>query len=170
MIQAVNMLSRAKTAVLLFVVVLLSAACGAGAREIRGELPLVRFEGLELTDGEVRLAIGLGNVNDRVLVLQDLKVRFTVEDQLLIDTSTTVNIDISARGREVVSLRAAGQAEGLNLLTERFESTPAASTVAVAGNAAWRMELTLIDADGGESELEAGGFLHPVPGRSRQFR
>jgi len=162
---------RAQTIVLLFVVVLLSTACGSGAREIRGELPLVRFEGLELTDGEaVRLGIGLRNVNDRVLVLQDLKVRFTVEDQLLIDTSTTVNIDISARGREVVSLRATGQVDGLALLNDRFESTPTLSAGAAARNAAWRMELTLIDADGGESEVKASGFLHPVPGRSRQFR
>lgn len=170
MIASVNRLLRAQTVVLLFVVMLLSTACGSGAREIRGELPLVRFEGLELTEREVRLAIGLRNLNDRALDLRDLKVRFTVEDQLLIDTSANVNIDISARGREVVRLSARGQAEGLNLLAERFESTPGLSTDATARNAAFRMELTLIDADGGESELSAGGFLHPVPDRSGQFR
>jgi hypothetical protein len=149
---------------------LLITACGSGARQIRGELPLVRFEGLQISDTQARLDVGLRNVNDRTLILRELKARFTIEDQLLLDTSTTLNIDISARGREVIRLRATGQPGGLDLLNERFTTHQAPSTGDAAINAAWRMELVLIDSDGGESELEASGFLHPVPGRSRQFR
>ncbi|MCA1779127.1 MAG: hypothetical protein LC637_07040 [Xanthomonadaceae bacterium] len=162
-------LHLARAAVLLAALIALSG-CGSGAREIRGELPLIRFEGLIVEASEVRLAIGLRNVNDRSLALRRLKAVLKVEDELLLETETRPQIEISARGREVVTLRGSGQREGLRLLTQRFAPTPGSELPANAGNAAWTMELILTDERERESAANASGFLHPVPGRPGHFR
>ncbi|MFP4207031.1 MAG: hypothetical protein ACLFSC_00105 [Wenzhouxiangella sp.] len=152
----------------LVITVLLVTACGSGAREIRGELPLVRLESLEVDDQHVILAVGLRNINDRSLMLRRLATRVMVEGQLLLDTEAAFQIDISARGREVVRLEATGQAAGLAVLAERFG--PTTGTDRALANAAWTMELTLVDARERQSDSQVQGFLHPVPGRPGQFR
>lgn len=149
---------------------LILSACGSGSREIRGELPLIRFEGLVLDGDQISLGIGLRNLNDRSLNLSELKVRFFIEQSLLVDTSANFNIDVSARGREVFNLSAAGERDGLRALQREFATEGQSSTSSAGRNAGWRMELTLIDGEGRESTASAQGFLHPVPGRPGQFR
>lgn len=170
MIEGVNKILHTAKMVRWVVLTLLLTACGSGAREIRGELPLVRFEGLEINVEQARLDIGLRNVNDRGLVLRQITVELMIEDQPLLDSTHALDIDISARGRDVVSLRAAAQSDGRNLLTRRFDRDPADSAAPSASNAAWTMKLTLVDEEGRESVVDANGFLHPVPGRSGQYR
>lgn len=146
------------------------SACGSGAREIRGELPLIRVEGLIVGGEQVTLTVGLRNVNDRSLDLRRLKVRLKVEDRLLLEAEAQPQIDISARGRDVVTLRARGQTAGLELLAQRFDQRSADGAPTASLNAAWTMELTLIDERERESTTQVSGFLHPVPGRPGHFR
>ncbi|NDY96513.1 hypothetical protein [Wenzhouxiangella limi] len=152
------------------IMLLALSACGSGAREIRGELPLIRVEGLIVDGEQVTLTVGLRNVNDRTLDLRRLKVRMKVEDRLLLEADAQPQIDISARGRDVVTLRGRGQTAGLELLAQRFDQ-PAANDLPTASlNAQWSMELTLVDDRDRESGTRASGFLHPVPGRPGHFR
>ena len=170
MIGAVNKTTRHLAMLALLAAALVLSACGSGSREIRGELPLIRFEGLALDGDRVSLDVGLRNLNDRSLNLSELQVQFFIEQSLLVDVSTDVNVDISARGREVFNLRASGEREGLRALQRELATEGQSSTRASGRNAGWRMELILIDAEGRESAASAEGFLHPVPGRPGQFR
>ncbi|MFW5815457.1 MAG: hypothetical protein ACOCVP_01250 [Wenzhouxiangella sp.] len=150
--------------------VLALSACGSGGREIRGELPLVRVEGLVVDGDQVSLSVGLRNLNDRTLDLRRLKVRMQVEDQLLIEAEARPQIDISARGRDVVALRARGQAAGLELLARRFAQPSQDGLPSASLNAAWSMELVLVDERERESTTRVNGFIHPVPGRPGHYR
>jgi hypothetical protein len=170
MIGDVKTSSRQLAILALLAAGLILSACGSGSREIRGELPLIRFEGLTLDGDQASLDIGLRNLNDRSLNLSELKVRFFIEQSLLVDASRDFNIDISARGREVFTLRSPGEREGLRALQREFATEGQSSASPAGRNAGWRMELTLIDEEGREAEASAQGFLHPVPGRPGQFR
>ncbi|MEE4639597.1 MAG: hypothetical protein V2J42_12745 [Wenzhouxiangella sp.] len=165
-----SLLNPLKTAVWMATLVMMLSGCGSGAREIRGELPLVRFEGLIVDDEKLTLSVGLRNVNDRTLNLRRLKVRLTVEDQLLIETEARPQIDITARGRELITLRGSGEAAGLQVLARRFDQPRGDGLTGAAPNAPWVMELTLVDDRERESTTRANGFLHPVPGRPGHFR
>jgi hypothetical protein len=171
MIGIVNSLPRPLiAAVWMVALIMMLSACGSGAREIRGELPLVRVEGLIVEGENLTLSVGLRNVNDRSLNLRQLKVRLTVEDQLLIETETRPQIDITARGRELITLRGSGEAAGLQVLARRFAQGRTDDLPGGAPNAPWAMELTLIDDRDRESTTQASGFLHPMPGRPGHFR
>jgi hypothetical protein len=170
MIVPVNISTRQLALLFLLVAGLMLSACGSGSREIRGELPLIRFEGLVLAGDRLSLDIGLRNLNDRTLTLSRLDARFFVGDSLLVDASSEFDIDISARGREVFNLRAVGEPAGLRTLQREFAREGQSSSSPATRNAGWRMELTLFDAEGRESAASAEGFLHPVPGRPGQFR
>lgn len=151
-------------------ILLALSACGSGAREIRGERPLVRVEGLVVDGEQVTLTVGLRNVNDRSLDLRRLEVRLQVEDELLLETEARPRIDISARGREVVTLRGSGETPGLESLARRFDPRSGDGLATASLNAAWTMELKLFDERDRESMTRASGFLHPVPGRPGHFR
>ncbi len=170
MIGVVNKTPRLLPMLALLAAGLTLFGCGSGSREIRGELPLIRFEGLALAGEQVSLDVGLRNLNDRSLTLSRLKVRFFIGESLLVDRSSDFDIEISARGREVFNLRATGERAGLRALEREFAAEGQSSNREAASNADWRMELTLIDNEGRESEGSAQGFLHPVPGRPGQFR
>ncbi len=150
----------------------LLAGCGSGGREIRGELPLLSVEGLIVNSGDVTLLVGLRNVNDRSLHLHEVEARLSVNEQPLLDGSHRPQVDISARGREVIQLRAPGLKGGLEALAELGLSSadrePEHGVVPV--NVAWQLELVLIDERGRSRDAQASGFFHPVPGRPGHYR
>lgn len=154
----------------LVILMLILGGCGPGMREIRGELPLVRIEGLMVEGDEVILNIGLRNVNDSSLALRRVRVALMVEGQLLVDAEAQPQINISARGRDVITIRGIAQATGLELLSRRFGRPGEHGAASAAPNASWTLSLTLIDDRERESETRASGFLHPVPGRPGHFR
>lgn len=155
---------------LVLLVVLVVAACGSGAREIRGEAPLFGLESLIVDDSEITTAIGLRNVNDQSLHIARMKVRVLVADQLLLETETQPQLEISARGRDVIRVRATGESDGMAELERMIGFVHAGDRSQLPVNAAWQLELTLFDERGRSQDGQATGFLHPVPGRPGHFR
>lgn len=155
-------------AALFLACLLMLGGCGSGAREIRGELPLVSVEGLTVEGDEVSLLLSLRNVNDRSLHVHDLEASLRVNDQALVHVNDSPLVEISARGRETLRLRAPASAEGLDALAMLGQTED--DTNAGAVNAAWQLDLTLADERGRRRDTQASGFFHPVPGRPGHFR
>ncbi|MGY6554067.1 MAG: hypothetical protein ACXIUM_06055 [Wenzhouxiangella sp.] len=156
-----------KVFVLLGLVLVLSA-CGGGPREVRGELPLITLEGLERQADQIHLQLGLRNVNDRPMPLGEVTLSLSVGGVPLTQLTHAPDFEIGARGREILNLRGAGLAEGLQRLDE-LEPQPGANSE-TPRSLAWQMQISLSDERGRSRDSEASGFLHPVPGQPGRFR
>lgn len=171
MIGAVNVFPVSACRLIgLFVVVSVLAACGTGAREIRGEAPLFSVESLIVDDAEVIVSIRLRNVNDRSLQIQQLQMSLLIEDRLLLERETHPQLEISARGRDVVRVRGVGEPAGMTTLEQLSGLVPSDEEARLPINAAWTLKLSLINERGRSQDGQATGFLHPVPGRPGHFR
>lgn len=161
--------TQIKTCLLLAAVLLLSA-CGSGTRAVRGELPLVTLDGLERQGEQVSLQLGLRNINDQALELNEVQVRLYIDGQPLLVLTHAPDFAIGPRGREVLRLDGPGQENGLERLDQLDPVTAATRNQSPRRSVGWHMELVLTDQRGRIRETEASGFLHPVPGQPGRFR
>lgn len=159
--------SPIKTLLMLLALALLSG-CGSGSREVRGELPLVTLDGLERQGEQITLQLGLRNINDRPLQLNEVQLRLLFGTDELVQLTHAPDFEIGPRGRDVLRLRGTGQAAGLSRL-DQLEPEPGTRT-AQARSIAWRMQVSLTDERGRTRDTEITGFLHPVPGQPGRFR
>lgn len=155
-------------ALLLLGAALALSACGGGPREVRGELPLITLEGLERQADRIDLQLGLRNVNDRAFYLGEVSLHLSVDGSHLLELVHTPNFEIGARGREVLTLRGQGLADGLQRLDQlELQASPEHEALR---SLAWQMQISLSDERGRRSDSEVSGFLHPVPGQPGRFR
>lgn len=161
--------SRALWLALLLLTLVLSA-CASGPRQVSGELPLVRIDSLERHNGEITLVLGLRNVNDRPLPLNEVRMQLRLNEEALLDLTHTPDIEISPRGREVLRVRGPGLPAGQAILDQMNPESAAARALGELSSATWRLDLNLTDERGRERATEASGFLHPVPGQPDRFR
>lgn len=159
-----------RTTLLLLVASLLGlvSACGGQPRQVSGELPLVQLDGLALVDALVQLDIGIRNVNDRPLELSQVVLLLELDDGPVTQrTPHRFDLNVSARGREVIRLESDIDERGQRLLEEL--------SAGERNSLAYRLELEF---DGQrrrqrQRQLDdtiARGFLHPVPGQPGRFR
>lgn len=148
----------------------LVTACGSGSRQVRGELPLVTLDALERQGERITLFVGLRNINDGPLPLGEVEVRLRIDGVGLVSVVQAPEIEIGPRGREVLTLRGRGDAEGLTVLDRLDPRSAGANGPSALNNLSWHMELRLADERGRSRTAEISGFLHPVPGQPGRFR
>lgn len=143
--------------VLLISVVVL-AACAT--RVVTGHPPQVDLHALARDGQVITLDLNLRNVNDESLTLSQMDLRLELGDELLLHINQSLHLTVPARGRERVRVELAGGLAGLEVL----------GAVEQEGSRPWRLQGSLLNEHGRGMNVEAKGWLYPVPGRPGHFR
>ncbi|MFU8833119.1 MAG: LEA type 2 family protein [Wenzhouxiangella sp.] len=143
--------------------VMLLAACGGSARQIKGEAPMIGLDGLTRSNGDLILNVSIRNVNDLRLEVSGLKLWLELDGTPAAETWVPPGrLSISPRGREVVRMQATATASAEEQL-QRL-------TNAEQNNLPWRLKVEFDDTHRNGQPREARGFLHAVPGQPNRFR
>jgi hypothetical protein len=146
------------------IAVLALAACGGAPRQVSGELPQVLLDGLSLDGERLLFDLGIRNVNDRALDVTSLILQLELDGRAATQREQhRIDLNITARGREVIRLEAPVDPRGRRLLDEL--------TAGERGSLAYQLE---VEFDGQRrrrlEDTIARGFLHAVPGQPGRFR
>jgi LEA14-like dessication related protein len=147
---------------LVVVAVMLAVLTGCGAKIIHGEAPFVKINALLLDAGTVQLDLGLRNINDVPLQIENIDFRISLEDSELAGYSGARAASVIANGRETLRFELPASAAGADLLM-RLERDD-------LGGLPYTLEGTLMVSGEKEMSFEGKGHLYPVPGRPGQFR
>ncbi|MEX0916235.1 MAG: hypothetical protein WD397_00770 [Wenzhouxiangellaceae bacterium] len=138
------------------------AGCSAGPRQIRLEPPTLLVESLRVDDDLVHFRLLVHNRNDHDLYLESAAMAMRVDDTELFNAAWELDLKISPRGRELVSLDAPAMPIAAEILL----------TLAQSRGANVRFELSSEISIEGQRDAKIGqeGFLYPVPGQPGHFR
>ncbi|MBS3822546.1 MAG: hypothetical protein KGY53_01465 [Wenzhouxiangellaceae bacterium] len=140
----------------------LLAACTAGSMEVRLEPPALQVESLRIENDRVHFRLLVHNRNDHELLLQSAAMSMRIGNAELFDAAWELDLDIGARGRELVRLDAPAMPIGAEILTGLGASPGTSVEFELSSNIA-------IDGQR-DAETVQEGFLFPVPGQAGQFR
>jgi len=150
------------TRIVLLTAACLLCACTTGPREIRLEPPSLQVENLRIEDGMVYFRLLVHNRNDHVLYLSEAAVAMRIDGAELFNASWQLNLDMSPRGRELVSLDAPARPATAKILSALGQSH--------AAGVPFELSSEFVIEDMRDSEINQEGFLHPVPGQPGEFR
>ncbi len=148
--------------IVLLTAVYLLAGCATSAREIRLESPSLQVENLRIEDGMVYFRLLVHNRNDHVLYLSEAAVAMRIDGNELFNAAWQLDLDMSPRGRELVSLDATAMPAAAGILSSVRPSD-------VAG-VPFELSAEFVIEDMRDAEISQRGFLHPVPGQPGEFR
>lgn len=151
-----------KYSVLLATVVCVLGACASGQREIRLEPPSLQIENLRIDGGIVHFRLLLHNRNDHVLYLSEANITMRIDETDLFDAAWRLDLDMSPRGRELISL----DAPALTVAAERLLANAGRGAAGVP----FELSSEIVIEGQKKAEIEHTGFLHPVPGQPGEFR
>lgn len=152
---------RACLPALALLAVILATACG-GPRVVTGKPPWIDVDGLVMEGASVTLALRVGNPNDRGIHLAGYRLRGRLDEQELFSTDGSLDIDVSARGRERVEIRLDPAAPGLARLRELDDGERTSMP--------FRLEGEIRIDDSRNLDVNYRTYLHPAPGRPGHFR
>lgn len=144
------------------ILAVLLAACGSQPLRISGEPPQWDIRNLDRDGQNVRVVLGVRNVNDAPLELGRLSLEFRLDDALLVSVDEPLDLVVPSRGREVIRVEYTAALAGLEQL-DRLDNGDANSLP-------WRLAGEAITAGGRDYEIDTEGWLYPVPGKSGHYR
>lgn len=147
---------------LLLTAACLLGACAAGAGKIRLEPPSIQVESLRIEDDTVYFRLLVHNRNDHVLYLSEATVTMRIDGSELFNAAWQLDLDMSPRGRELISLDAPAMQAAAKILPGPGPS----NTTGVP----FELSAELVFGDMRNAEVDQRGFLHPVPGQPGEFR
>ncbi|MCP4048561.1 MAG: LEA type 2 family protein [Gammaproteobacteria bacterium] len=145
---------------LIFLAVLLSAACGS--KLIRGAAPMVRMTELSHQDNKVTLQISMRNPNGVALDIQTIDFSLSASDNELFAHQGSINTNIVANGTETWSLEVEEDQNSKTLLDELQSGDIKSLPYSLKGSVSTREEGVLF--------FEHEGHIYPLPGRPGHFR
>lgn len=138
----------------------LLAACVT--RFLTGHPPQVSLHTLAREGQVITVDLNLRNINDEALELSRMELHLELDDQLLLQTDQALQLTMPAGGRERVRAEVVGGLAGLEVLDtldgDQHDSRP------------WLLQGRLFDDRGRALQVEAKGWLYPVPGKPGQYR
>lgn len=152
---------RARTLFLAFMVVMLATACG-GPRVVTGKSPWIDLDGLIMEGSSVTLALRVGNPNDRSVRIAGYRLHGRLDEQELFTATGSLDIEVSARGRERVEIRLDPAAPGLARLQALQDGERPSMP--------FRLEGEIRVHDSRNLDVNYRTYLHPAPGRPGHFR
>lgn len=145
---------------LVFLAVMLSAACGA--KIIRGEAPMVYMNELSHQNDTISLRLSMRNINGVPLDVQSIDFSLTVEDDELFGYQGPAETNIIANGTETWSVEIEESQTSRKLL-ESLESGEVQSLP-------YSLKGSINSKDNGTLRFNYEGHIYPLPGRPGHFR
>lgn len=145
---------------LVFLAVMLSAACGA--KIIRGAAPLVRMNELSHQNDTITLQLSMRNINGVELDVQSIDFSLTVDDDELFSYQGPANTNIVANGTETWSVEIEESQSSRDLL-DSLENGEVKSLP-------YTLKGSISSTDDGTLRFNYEGHLYPRPGRPGYFR
>ena len=139
---------------------LVLAACGA--KMVRGQSPFVQISALKLNNETVTLDLGVRNVNDVVLDIENIGFALSVRDTELASHDTPMQSSVIANGSETLQFEIAVSPAGRDLLITLQNGE--------TGSLPYSLEGTIQAVEDRRLKFRGEGHLYPVPGRPGQFR
>lgn len=153
---------RMRPGLLLAVVMaILVVACG-GPHKVTGKSPWVEVDGLSLDGSSLSLTMVVGNPNDRGIHLTGYRLRGLLDEKVLFLHNGTLDIDVSARGRERLEIPLESDPAGL----ERLQVLDAGERASLP----FRLEGEIRIDDQRDHDIGYRSYLHRAPGRPGHFR
>jgi len=145
---------------LIFLAVMLSAACGS--KIIRGAAPMVRMTELSHQDSKITLQISMRNPNGVELDIQTIDFSLSASDNELVTYQGPIDTNIVANGTETWSVEV-DESENSRTLLDKLQNGDVKSLpYSLKGSVSAR--------DDGILSFEYEGHLYPLPGRPGHFR
>jgi outer membrane lipoprotein-sorting protein len=145
---------------LVFLVVMLSAACGA--KIIRGAAPMVRMNELSHQNDTITLQLSMRNINGVPLDVQSIDFSLTVDDDELFSYQGPANTNIVANGTETWSVEIEESQSSRDLLDSLENGEVKSLPYSLKGS--------IRSVDDGTLRFEYEGHIYPLPGRPGRFR
>jgi len=145
---------------LIFLTVMLTAACGA--KSIRGESPMVRMNELYHHDNTITVKLSMRNINEESLDIQSIDFSLKVDETELFTYQGPADTNITANGTETWSVEIEESQSSRELL-ETLENGDVKSLPYSLSGSVNSME-------DGDLHFEHEGHLYPLPGRPGHFR
>jgi len=145
---------------LVFLAIMLSAACGA--KIIRGAAPLVRMNELSHQNDTITLQLSMRNINGVQLDVQSIDFSLTVDDDELFSYQGPANTNIVANGTETWSVEIEESQSSRDLL-DSLENGEVKSLP-------YTLKGSISSTDDGTLRFNYEGHLYPRPGRPGYFR
>ena len=145
---------------LVFLAVMLSAACGA--KIIRGAAPMVRMNELSHQNDTISLRLSMRNINGVPLDVQSIDFSLTVDDDELFGYQGPADTNIVANGTETWSVEVEESQTSRKLL-ESLEGGEVKSLP-------YSLKGSITSKDDGTLRFNYEGHIYPLPGRPGHFR
>ena len=145
---------------LVFLAIMLSAACGA--KTIRGASPMVRMNELHHQDNTITVELSMRNVNGVPLNIMEIDFSLSVNEGELFTYNGPVDTDIVANGTETWSVDVAESETSRELLDSLQNGDVKSLPYSLKGS--------IITRDDGTMRFEHEGHIYPLPGRPGHFR
>jgi hypothetical protein len=145
---------------LIFLAVLLSAACGT--KIIRGAAPMVRMTELSHQDDKITVNLSMRNLNGVPLDIRSIDFSLKVDDAELFAYKGPVDTNIVANGTETWSVEIEESQSSRELLESLQNGDVKSLPYALKGSVSSK--------DDGTLRFEHEGHIYPLPGRPGHFR
>jgi hypothetical protein len=144
---------------LIFLAVLLSAACGT--KIIRGAAPMVRMTELSHQDDKITVNLSMRNLNGVPLDIRSIDFSLKVDDAELFAYKGPVDTNIVANGTETWSVEIEESQSSRELLESLQNGDVKSLPYALKGSVSSK--------DDGTLRFEHEGHIYPLPGRPGHF-
>ena len=145
---------------LVFLAVMLSAACGA--KIIRGAAPMVHMNELSHQNDTISLRLSMRNINGVPLDVQSIDFSLTVDDDEMFGYQGPADTNIVANGTETWSVEVEESQTSRKLL-ESLEGGEVKSLP-------YSLKGSISSKDDGTLRFNYEGHIYPLPGRPGHFR
>ena len=145
---------------LVFLAIMLSAACGA--KTIRGASPMVRMNELHHQDNTITVELSMRNVNGVPLDIQSIDFSLMVDDDELFGYQGPADTNIVANGTETWSVEIEESQSSRELL-DKLQSGEVKSLP-------YKLKGSVKSLDDGSLRFQHEGHIYPLPGRPGHFR
>ncbi|MEM1080605.1 MAG: hypothetical protein AAGH65_03400 [Pseudomonadota bacterium] len=134
------------------------AISACGPIKIDSVPPGLALESVSIETSGIELNLLIENRNDSAILVTYAELSLELEGTPIINAQGTVNLDISPRGRESLSITLPPEPGGEQAL-QRIDRSARYQLMG-------RLEFQSLD----RHEIEVRGFLHPVPGQPGRYR
>ena len=155
-----HMIKRSLGLSLLFLVVILTSACGN--KLIRGASPMVRLTELRHQDNKISVQLSMRNLNGVDMDVLSIDVSLSVNEDTLFVYQGPVDTNIAANGTETWSVEVEESQTGRKLLDQLQEGDVKSLPYSLKG--------AITSQNDGNLRFEYEGHIYPLPGRPGHFR